>query len=54
MPGELVYGVGVGRDRPRVLLSRGLCQDLGQEVFMCLDCEERYSLLGDLLRHAIR
>jgi hypothetical protein len=54
VPSQLVRGVCVGRDRPRSLLSRGLCQDLGDEVFLCLHCEERFSFLGDLLQHARR
>ena len=52
IPQNLLRGVAMGRDTPRYSLSRVICQELGDETFICLDCDDRFSRLSQLIEHS--
>eukprot|EP00088_Acartia_fossae_P032909 TRINITY_DN3367_c0_g1_i9.p1 TRINITY_DN3367_c0_g1~~TRINITY_DN3367_c0_g1_i9.p1 ORF type:complete len:1030 (-),score=197.59 TRINITY_DN3367_c0_g1_i9:78-3167(-) len=51
IPQELITGLAVGSHRPNFLLSQGACADLGHHTFLCLDCDNRFTRLTDLMSH---
>ena len=52
IPAALVRGVAVGKDRPRLSFSLHVCQEMGEETFVCLDCDDKFSRLSELLEHS--
>ena len=52
VPHCLVVGAAVGKHRPRFSFSRGTCQETLDQPFLCLDCEERFQRLSDLMDHS--
>ena len=52
VPQGLVVGAAVGKLRPRFSLSQGTCQETLDQPFLCLDCDETFHRLSDLMDHS--
>jgi len=52
VPETLVAGLAIGASRPKFLLSQGVCTDLAQYSYLCLDCDASFNRLTELMSHA--
>jgi len=51
VPRNLATGILLGAGRPRTVLSEALSQDLGEEPYVCLDCDTSWPSVAKLADH---